>query len=122
MGKWVASQVLDGALQVIAGSNRMLAVNGQPATFAAAWAARLAEAPMAAGDFGFAAGDVSGRKIEVAGKLAMPVTTAGLADHVALVDSVGSRLLYVTTCPPQALAAGGTVNFDGWSVEIGAPI
>lgn len=121
MGKWVADQVLDGALAVISGADRMVALAGQPANFAAAWTGRLAEAPMAGGDFGVSPGTASGRRVLVTGKAGVPVIAAATADHVALVDTVGSRLLYVTTCPPQLLAAGGTVNFDGWSVEIGAP-
>ena len=36
MAKWVAGSVLDGALQVIAGANRMVALGAQPADYAAA--------------------------------------------------------------------------------------
>jgi hypothetical protein len=122
MGKWVANEVLDSALQVISGATRMVALAGQPANYAAAWAGRLAEATLGSGDFAVAAGDVSGRKVQVAAKSGVPVVAAGTADHVALLDTAGSRLIYVTTCPARALAAGGSVNFDGWSVEIGAPL
>jgi hypothetical protein len=122
MGKWVANEVLDGALSVIASATRMIALTGQPASYGAAMAGRLAEANMAPSDFVVASGDVSGRKISVAPKNDVAVTTAGSADHVALVDTAAERLLYVTTCPPQALTAGGSVNFAGWAVEIGAPV
>jgi hypothetical protein len=122
MGKWVSDGVIDAALAVVTGANRMLALAGQPAAFADAWAGRLADVPMAGADFAIAAGDVSGRKVEVAAKADVPVTTAGTADHVALVDVATSRLLYVTTCPAQALASGGTVSFQGWAIEIGAPL
>jgi hypothetical protein len=30
--------------------------------------------------------------------------------------------LYVTTCPAQALPAGGTVSIASWSIEIAAPV
>jgi hypothetical protein len=122
MGKWVASDVLDGALQVIAGATRMVALPAAPGTYSAAVSGKLAEVPLGAGDFSFSAGDVSGRKVMVAAKGSVPVTTGGTATHVALVDTAGARLLYVTTCPDQQLVAGGEVNFDGWSVEIGAPL
>lgn len=122
MGKWVADQVLDGALAVLSGATHMVAVGGQPANFLAAWNGRLAEVSMSAGDFATAAGDASGRKVEVAAKAGVPVFAAGAADHVALVNLAASQLLYVTTCPAQELAAGGSVDFDGWSVEIGAPL
>lgn len=122
MGKWVASHVLDGALDLISGADRMLAVSGQPGSYAAAWDGRLAEAPLGAGDFAKLPGAGSGRRISVAGKSGLSVRTAGVADHVALVNSATEQLLYVTTCPGQQLVAGGTVSFDGWSVEIGAPL
>jgi hypothetical protein len=122
MGKWVADQVLDGALQVIAGADRLYALAGQPLNFSMADSGKLAEAMLTLGDFAVAAGDVSGRKVTVAGKAGVQVTATATADHVALVDTQNSRLLYVTTCPPQALAAGGTVTFDAWAVEIGAPV
>ncbi len=122
MAKWVADEVLDGALQVISGATRMVAVAGQPANYAAAWAGRLAEATMSGADFALANGDASGRKVSVAAKTGVPVVAAGTADHVALVSPVGERLIYVTTCPARALAAGGSVNFDAWAVELGDPV
>lgn len=122
MGKWVAAEVLDGALERVAGATGMFALNGQPTSYAAAVSGKLAEAAMGAGDFLFGVGDVSGRKVSVAGKSGVSVLVNGVADHVALVDTTGSRLLYVTTCPAQAVSAGGTVSFDPWSVEIGDPV
>jgi hypothetical protein len=121
MGKWVADQVLDAALAIVAAADRAVALETQPAGYAAAWGGRLAEASLSAADFAVAPGDVSGRKITVAARSGAAVLTPGVATHVALLDTVGSRLLYVTTCPTQALAMGGTVNFESWSVEIGAP-
>lgn len=121
MGKWVADQVLDGALAIIAAADRAVALEAQPASFAAAWSGRLAETSMSLADFTVGPGDVSGRKVTVAAKSGAAVLTPGSATHVALLDTVGSRLLYVTTCPDQLLAMGGTVNFDSWTVEIGAP-
>jgi hypothetical protein len=122
MGKWVADQVLDGALAVLSGATRMVATGGQPVDFEAAWNGRLAEVTMSAADFVTSAGDASGRKVEVAPKAGVPVFAAGAADHVALVNVAASQLLYVTTCPSQELAEGGSVDFDGWAVEIGDPL
>lgn len=122
MGKWVANEVLDGALTVIASATRMVAVSGQPQGFAGAWAGRLAEIPLGSGDFSVADGVGSGRRIDVAAKNNATVIASGTADHIALVNVGAERLLYVTTCPPQLLGQGGSVNFDGWSVEIGAPL
>ncbi len=122
MAKWVANEVLDSALAVIASATDMVALSGQPVSFGAAMAGRLAQASLSPSDFVIAAGDVSGRKVTVAAKTDVSVTSGGNADHVALVDRSSNRLLYVTTCPVQALSAGGAVNFASWAVEIGAPV
>ena len=122
MGKFVHSDVLDGALNIVATATRMVALSGQPGSYAAADTGRLAEATLTGGDYALAAGDVSGRKVTIAAKAGLAVVAAGTADHVALLDPATSRLLYVTTCPSQALPSGGTVSFGAWSVEVGAPV
>lgn len=122
MPKFASNDVLDAGLNVVAAADRMVAVSGQPGSFTAANAGKLAEASLTGADFALAAGDVSGRKVTVAARNGLPVIAAGTADHVALLDSVNARLLYVTTCPAQALAPGGTVSIAAWSVEIGAPV
>jgi hypothetical protein len=122
MPKFASNDVLDGSLVVASAATRLVAVNGQPASFAAAVAGTLTEATLSGGDFAIGPGDISGRKVTVAAKSGLAVTAAGTADHIALLDVAGSRLLYVTTCPAQALVPGGTVNIASWSIEIGAPI
>lgn len=122
MAKWVSPTVLDAALQAVAAADRMVALAAQPATFAEAMAGRLAEATMAPADFALGAGDVSGRKVTVAAKSGLPVLAGGTANHVALLDTAASRLLYVTTCPDQAVAPGGTVTIAGWAIEIADPV
>lgn len=119
--KFSSNAVLDGALNVVRTATRMVALSGQPATYAAADAGRLVEAPLAAADYALAAGDVSGRKVTIAAKSGLAVVAAGTADHVALLDPATSTLLYVTTCPAQAVVAGSTVGIGSWSVEINAP-
>ncbi|MFZ4687720.1 MAG: hypothetical protein ACOYLS_00645 [Polymorphobacter sp.] len=121
MAKFASDDVIDGSLNVVRGATRMVAVNGQPASYAAAVAGSLAQVDLVVGDFTLAAGDISGRKVSIAAKSGLGVLAAGTADHVALLDVAGSRLLYVTTCPAQALVLGGLVSIAGWSVEIGAP-
>jgi hypothetical protein len=121
MAKFASNDVLDGSLIVAASATRLVAINGQPASFAAASSGKLAEATLTGADFSLAAGDISGRKVTVAAKSGLAVLAAGTADHVALLDIAGARLLYVTTCPAQALASGGTVSIASWAIEIGAP-
>lgn len=122
MGKWVAAEVLDLALGAIAQSTRMVALAAAPAGYGDALSGRLAEAAMSPDDFVIGAGAGSGRKVDIAAKGGLAVTAAGTASHVALLDTAAAKLLYVTTCPPQALVAGAEVRFDGWSVEIAAPL
>lgn len=120
MAKFASNEVLDGSLQVVTGATRLVALAGQPASYAAANAGRLVEGALQPADFSLSAGDFSGRKVSIAGKTGLAVVAEGVADHVALLDA--TRLLYVTTCPAQALVAGGVVSIAGWSVEIGAPV
>jgi hypothetical protein len=122
MGKAASTEVLDGSLNIVRQATRMVALDGEPATYAAAFAGRLVEAVLVPADFTLAAGDVSGRKVSIAGKTGLSVLAAGTANHIALIDVAGSRLLYVTTCPAQALVIGGTVSIAGWSIEIAAPV
>jgi len=123
MAKAVHNDVLDGALMVLKNSvTKMVACAGEPASFAAASGSlKLAEAMMSAGDFLIADGAQSGRRVTVAEKSGVQVTASGTANHVALLDMAGSRLLYVTTCTAQALTAGQTVTFGSWDVEINDP-
>lgn len=122
MAKAVHPDVLDGALSVVRQATRMVALAAQPADYAAANAGKLAEAVMAPGDFVFATGITNGRRATVAAKSGISVSAAGTANHVALLDPGTTRLLYVTTCPAQALSAGGTVSVAAWDIEIGDPV
>lgn len=121
MSKFVNPDVFDSALAVIATATRMVAVNGQPKSYAEADAGKLAEAELTSADFAVSDGDVSGRKVTVSAKYDVAAITAGTADHIALLDPMLQRLLYVTTCPAQALIKGGSVSIASWAVEIGSP-
>lgn len=130
MGKKVADDVLDGAWLVIKNScNLMTVCEGEPADFAEATTnkgtgtnKKLADVAMAPADFTIADGDVNGRKISVAAKPAVDVDVTGTGDHVALLDTVGSRLLYVTTTTAAAnLDAAGTTDVPAWDAELADP-
>ena len=123
MGKAVNTDVLDAALGVVRTATRMVALAAQPADYATANSAKLAEVVLAPADFSaFQTGTVDGRKTSVALKSGVSVIAAGTATHVALTDPGTSRLLYVTTCPSQALVGGATVNFAPWEIEFGNPV
>ena len=125
MGKKVDDIVLDGALNEIRNNCTLMTVcSGEPVDFAAAnvgGAAFLADVVMATGDFVLSDGDVSGRKIAVSAKSGVNVDNSGTADHVALLDTVNSRLLYVTTCTSLGLTAGSSLTFGAWDIEIADP-
>ena len=122
MAKFASNEVLDAALAVVAGANRMLLLAGQPASYVAAMAGALAAATMAPADFSLAAGSGGARRLAVAPRTGLVAQAAGTADHVALVDTASQRLIYVTTCPDQPLSAGRSLDVASWQVEIGSPL
>lgn len=124
MGKAVHNDVLDGALLVMRSSaDKMVACSAEPVSFAEAdGALKLAQAPMTPSDYALSDGVTSGRRLSVAEKSGAVATASGTANHVALLDTAGSRLLYVTTCAAQALSTGQTVTFGPWEVEIADPV
>lgn len=122
MAKFASNAVLDAALGVVAAADRLLLLSGQPASFAAATTGALAAASMAPGDFALGNGTAGGRRLTVAARNGLVAQAGGTADHVALVDMAGGRLLYVTTCPAAPVVSGATVNVATWSVEVGAPL
>lgn len=121
MAKTVHDDVLDGAFLVLDDGNIMTACSAQPTTRTEAVTTyALADVAMTpTTDYTKANGDVSGRKVTMAAKSAVPIDTSGTATHIAICD--GTRLLYVTTCTSQALTSGGTVDFPAWDVEIADP-
>ena len=121
MGKLVHDDVLDGAWDVLDQADIMTVCAGQPTTRTEAITTnKLADVAMTPNtDYTKANGSVSGRKVTVASKSAVPVDTSGTADHIALCDA--TRLLYVTTCTAQVMTGGNTVNIPSWAAEIADP-
>jgi len=121
LGKLVHDDVLDGAWDVLDQADIMTVCAGQPTTRTEAITTnKLADVAMTPNtDYTKANGSVSGRKVTVASKSAVPVDTSGTADHIALCDA--TRLLYVTTCTAQVMTGGNTVNIPSWAAEIADP-
>lgn len=122
MARFAGQPVLDAGLDVLAGADRLLVLAGQPADFAEAVAAPLAEAALLPAAFGKADAVGGGRQLLVAAHSGLAALASGTADHVALVDLAGQRLLYVTPCPPQPVLAGAAVNVAAWTVTAAAPV
>lgn len=123
MGKSVHDLVLDAALDYLsANGNKECVCSTEPTNYTEATATyMLAETTRTSGDYTKANGDTSGRKTTVAAKNGVSVTNTGTAAHLAIVDTVNSRLLAVTTCTSQVLTAGNTVNIPAHDYEIGDP-
>ena len=122
MGKSVHNDVLDAGLNYIAANADKLTIcSAQPTTYAEA------NATYALGDAvpsftGPADGDASGRKLTVDAVSGADVDATGEASHVALLDTAGSKLLYVTTlAEAQNVTAGNTFNLAAWDIEIADP-
>lgn len=123
MAKWTHDDVLDASLNYIKNNcDIMVACSTQPTTYAEATSTyALADVAMSGTDFTLANGDVSGRKVTVGAKSAVTVDADGTFTHVALVDSINTKLLHVTTGTSQPLTSGNTVNFPAWDIEISDP-
>ena len=124
MAKAAPDAVMDAAFDYIDQADVMHVCSTLDATptYAEIVSASLADVAMVPNtDFAHADGDVSGRKITVAAKNAVPVDVTGTANHVALVTVSGSVVRYVTTCTSQPLTLGNTVNVPAWDIEIADP-
>lgn len=122
MAKNAPDAVQDAALDYIDLSNIMHVCSGEPANYAGIAAVSLASVAMTPNtDFTKAAGAVSGRKMTVAAKNAVSVTSSGTATHIVLALTGDTTLRYVTTCTSQALTSGNTVNVPAWDIEIQDP-
>ena len=123
MGKKADNSFYDSALNVLKnGMVRMAACSAEPANYAGIAAVALASATVASGDFTVANGDTSGRKVTVAAKSGVTISSSGTANHVVLHDNA-AILGYATTCSNLVLTAGGgnTVYFPSRKLEILAP-
>jgi hypothetical protein len=123
MGKSNHNDVLDAIGQYyINHCDKMVLCSQEPLTFVEANSTYfLAGVAMAAGDQALADGDTSGRKVTTAAKSGVPVTNTGTSNHCALLDTVNSKLLRVTTHTAQALTAGNTVDIGAYKEETADP-
>lgn len=115
MAKWVHADVLDqGPNFIKTNCNKMAVVSAYTAndSYATVNAAILAEATMASGDFTLASSGSNRTLTTAAGKSDASANANGTASHIAFVDTVNSKVLWVTTeTSGQAITAGNVVNF-----------
>ena len=124
MAKACHSDFQDAALGLLkTGATRLSVCTTQPTTYTEGITTNmLAIKTITTTDFtGPASGDTNGRKISVNSASGLTVSSTATASHVALCDTVNSKLLYVTTCTAQGLTSGNTVNVPAWDIEIADP-
>lgn len=119
--KYCIPDALDAALNFVAQADRQYACSLYPTTYQEVLDNALAFVDLTAPDFSLAPGVTFGRRLVVAEQLGVTVAADGTATHVALVDTVGGTLYYVTTSDPQGLTLGSFVDFPEWSIEIENP-
>ena len=115
MSKWAHSDVLDqGPNFIKANCNKMVVISAYTVgdSYATVIAALLAEAVMASGDFTLASSGANRTLTTAAGKSDTAANAGGVASHIAFVDTVASKVLWVTTeTSGQTLTLGNPVNF-----------
>ncbi len=124
MAKAIPDAILDKTLDEIATATKQVLCSAQPTTYTEANATyALADIVIDGSDFTKANGDTSGRKVTVAAQTGVLIDTSGTGNHIALIRTADSTLIYVTTCSSQVVTANGsnTVNFPAWDVEIADP-
>ena len=124
MPKFTHSDVLDSALSYLqSNGNSMTLCSAYPTTYLEATSTyMLAQVSLATTDYTIAAGDTSGRKVTVAQKDNVSVTNTGTVSHLAIVDTVNSKVLLVTEVATQSLTAGNLVNIPTFKEEIQDPV
>lgn len=122
MPKFAHDDMMDAALNLVKNNaNKLVICSSYPTTYTEANATyMLANQAMTSGDYALANGDTSGRKLTVAAKSGIVIANSGTATHVAVIDTVNSKIYLVTTCTSQALTANGTntVGTPAWKDEI----
>jgi hypothetical protein len=124
MAKAIPDAILDKTLDEIATATKQVLCSAQPTTYTEANATyALADIVIDGSDFTKANGDTSGRKVTIAAQNGVLIDASGTGNHVALVRTADSTLIYVTTCSSQVVTANGsnTVNFPAWDVELADP-
>lgn len=124
MGKFTHDDILDTAINEIKNNaTRICICSQQPTTAAEAITTyKLAIKTISSSDFtGPSNGDVSGRKLRSNAHAGVTIDSTGAATHIALVDTVNSKLLHVTTCTSQNVNGGELWNIPAFDIEFADP-
>ncbi len=125
MAKWayngIADYGLNSGFQQVA--IRVSIATAQPTTYANWGTYAAGTLAIASANFTLGTGDVNGRKLTL-GAATITVGTSGTVNHIAFAATAGSgTLVFVGTCAPTSVTAGGTVILSAWDVdEINDPV
>jgi len=118
MAKRIPDSNIDLMLDITEGDS-VHVCSAEPTTYTEAVTTfNLATEAITGGNYTKADGDVSGRKNTLTPGTAASITATGTANHVAVTTLSGTVLELVTTCTPQALTSGGTVDIGAFAHEI----
>ena len=127
MAKWVHADVLDNGIAYIkANCNKMALVSAYSAgdSYATVNAAIVADTAMANGDFIIAASGNNRTLTTASGKsdTAANVTGGGVGNHIAFLDTVNSKVLWVTNeTSGQSITVGNPVSFPSLVYTVNQP-
>lgn len=131
MARFVHADVYDAHLQyIIDNCDLMTLCKGQPTTYAEATTdygtgtnKKLADVAMDSGDFSIDDDDAeTGRELNVAAQTEIDVDVTEEGDHVALLDSINSKILLVVPLTEAvAVDSSGTVTIPAWKYVLPAP-
>lgn len=115
MAKWAHADVLDqGPNFIKTNCNKMAVISAYTSgdSYATVNGNILAEATMASGDFTLGSSGNDRTLTTAAGKSDTSANATGAASHIAFVDTVNSKVLWVTEeTSGQTITAGNPVNF-----------
>ena len=115
MTKWAHADVLDnGPAYIKANCNKVCVVSEYTAgdSYATVTAAILAEAALTTSDFTLASSGDDRTLTTAAGKQDTAANVSGTASHIAFVDTVASKVLWVTEeTSGQTITSGNPVTF-----------
>ena len=115
MAKWANDTLMDTGLAWLRdNTTHQAACSAQPADVAGVGTYGLGTAACGTVAWTLDDGDTTGRKITVAA-VNIAVGTSGTVSHVAYYNS--GSLLFVGTCVPTAVTAGGTVVLSSYDVD-----
>lgn len=127
MAKWNSSNVtLQGLKWLADNASKMIICKGQPANYAGAMATntnKIATCAMTTATgthYQITFGANNSAVLKVSSRSSMTAESSGGADHVALVSTAGSTLIYVTSLSATQVvsAPGNILTLTTWSITL----